>query len=1095
VGVTAGNTIESFDVSDFTGLTSLNVIQAVNVNVTAGEGTAVSVSGTTGDSTLTGGASQTVTSGTAVTASDSVGAVAVSGVTGDISIDDGTSVTVTDAGGSNNITIGHNAGPSGAVIVNDTNLSKGDIKVDGGTDVTITAASANGGTVVVGGTEAPSGVTSITVTGTKYVADANTATTLGIVQATGGTAVTVDVTATSSAAAAAKGTTNTNLAVTQGAITVTGDKHTTTVTVSQDADVTAVNYKAATAATAGVQQVDTVTFVAMLANDTMTVGGLIFTASVDLTAAQVASAFANLDAGATQGSAAASLGTYSGAFGDYTTGAASSSKVTATAVDAVTGNTAITVTDTTVKDNVSSANTTEGLTAVKAVAAVDGVMGITAGLVNIDGTIANADDVLTTVSIDGYGGTSQVVSDALTSLTLANSNNGLIVYNAEAETLALSLNNIGTGSTINLDSGGKTYTALNITTTGTASDVTLTAAAVETLTVAGTKTLDLTGATLTALETVTVSGSAGLTIDASGANVTSVSTEATTGDSTITVDADKATFTGGNGKDTVTLSSTTVDKAVSLGGGDDSLTLATGTTAVTSTLSGGLGTDTLVMAAADAATLSGSTAFGAKIDGFEKLSLGQAAGAVSIDLANLDGINYVISAGGAAGTAGSRETFTLSANAFTEVGSDTTATFDGYTYTYIASNYSAYGSAFFFAGNYNSNAISPSYALIGSKNNDMLFEATSAGNKTDVTSADFVVNAGTADTGTLSFTVSGVTDGTAATAGGALTLTNMANAGTLELTDAATSTTVTMTDATGAADSFNIITKVSGTDLDFGTVDVQDVETVIITATDTSTKASIELATLELVGDAKTVVVTGNADLTLTSAITALKTVDASGLTGNLTFSSSVASATITGGDGDDAITGSGSSQHLTGGDGDDNINGTANGQIVSGGDGDDSITGSGDNQTISGGDGDDSITATGDSQVLTGGAGDDLFSFSSATSTLNHYATITDLQVGDKIGFDAATIFNADAIAMASTASFTDYANEAIRTSSDGEVSWFQYGGDTYAVENVAIGGGASPNDEDTFTNGADVIVRITGLVDLSDSSFSSAQNSLMVV
>jgi len=81
----------------------------------------------------------------------------------------------------------------------------------------------------------------------------------------------------------------------------------------------------------------------------------------------------------------------------------------------------------------------------------------------------------------------------------------------------------------------------------------------------------------------------------------------------------------------------------------------------------------------------------------------------------------------------------------------------------------------------------------------------------------------------------------------------------------------------------------------------------------------------------------------------------------------------------------------------------------------------------------------------------------------------------------------------MASTASFTDYANEAIRTSSDGEVSWFQYDGNTYAVENVAIGGAQSP--EVTFTNGSDVIVRITGLVDLSDSSFSSAQSSLMVV
>jgi S-layer protein len=272
------------------------------------------------------------------------------------------------------------------------------------------------------------------------------------------------------------------------------------------------------------------------------------------------------------------------------------------------------------------------------------------------------------------------------------------------------------------------------------------------------------------------------------------------------------------------------------------------------------------------------------------------------------------------------------------------------------------------------------------------------------------------------------------------------------------------------------------------------VETVTITATDTSTKASIELATLELVGDAKTVVVTGNADLTLTSAITALKTVDASGLTGNLTFTSGVAGATITGGDGDDTIAGTGNSQRLAGGDGDDYITASGAGLTISGDDGDDEFYVIGDNQTISAGDGDDVIYSYGDSAILTGGAGDDLFDID-YNSTLNHYATITDLQVGDKVGFHAATIFHADAIAMASTASFTDYANEAIRTSSDGEVSWFQYGGDTYAVENVAIGGGASPNDEDTFTNGADVIVRITGLVDLSDSSFSSAQNSLMVV
>ena len=1016
----------AFDVSGFTGVNNLNVTQGNNVYVMAGGTTAVSVAGADGSVTVGGGST----------------------------------VAVTSAVVNNEITVGADGSSTGAVSVTHTELAGGSIMVNGGTAVTISASGIddhgqqNGG-IKVGNAAAPTGAVSITAASAATNGDASFGMlSLGGIEVTGGSSVTVTQSVTAGTGVATKADTANVLA--QADITINGDSKTTSVTVTQAADAAG---KTAVAAVAGVKQVDTVTFIALASGESVEVGGLTFTAAKSLTAAQVSAAFANLSAGATGGSAAASSGLYSGVFGDYTTGtvttANSVSTVTATAVTAATGSNPILVQDQS-KNNITSANTTKGVTAVDA---VTGQLKIAAGTVKIDGTITGT-DVLATVSLDGYGAGSTIESDALTTLTLANSVNDLTVTNAKATTLALNVNNIVQDAVaLDLDNGGnnKTYTTLNITTSGKDSTVNLTADKVATLTVAGDKALDLSVATLGALKTVTVSGAAGLTLDASGANVTAVSTAATTGNSTLTVDADKATFTGGNGKDTVTLSATTVDKAVSLGGGDDSLTLAAGTTAISTTVDGGNGTDTLAMDAADAAALS-TADVSDELAGFEKLSLGQAATAVSIDLANLDGINYVISAGGAAGSAGNRETFILSAPGFTEIGNDTTVTFDGYTYTYIASSYSPYGSAFFFAGNYNTNAISPSYALIGTANNSMIFEATSDGNKTDVTSADFVVNAGTTDTGILSFTVSGVTDGTAASAGGELTLTKMANAGTLELTGAATSTTVTMTDATGTADSFNIITKVSTADLDFGTVDVQDVETVNITATDTNTKAAINLATLELVGDAKTVVVTGNGDITLTSAITALKTVDASALTGDFTFSSAVNSATVTGGAGDDLITGTGNSQILTGGLGDD------------------------------------TLVVQGNLARLTGGVGKDVFDVGAATSTVNSYATITDLAAGDAIKLSAAALeFASSAVALADTASFQDYANAAIAATDDGEVSWFQFAGNTYVVENVAIQNSNAP--EVTFTNGQDIVVRITGLVDLSTSGFNTTQNALLVV
>ena len=71
-------------------------------------------------------------------------------------------------------------------------------------------------------------------------------------------------------------------------------------------------------------------------------------------------------------------------------------------------------------------------------------------------------------------------------------------------------------------------------------------------------------------------------------------------------------------------------------------------------------------------------------------------------------------------------------------------------------------------------------------------------------------------------------------------------------------------------------------------------------------------------------------------------------------------------------------------------------------------------------------------------------------------------------------------------TAVFQDYANQAISTTDTGDVAWFQFGGNTYIVSNAS-------NNASSFQNGTDIIVRISGLVDLSKSAFSSSSDRLV--
>ncbi|WP_142811804.1 hypothetical protein [Tepidiphilus olei] len=962
--------------------------------------------------------------------------VSVSGVTGNISIDGGKNVTVTDATKDNSITIGATTAPAGAITVTDSNQGEGTIAIDGGTDVTVTASSkTDSGAITIGEHTAPTGAVSVT---SNLSSDGTAPISQDDITIKGGKTVTVNSNLTVNATKVA---TNTHIF---GDVAVNSDGNTTDVTVTQKATVTEFTKPG----TPMVPATQTLTFKPMAKGDTVTVAGLTFTATRALTAEQVAAAFANLTAGGdtqTPGGPTAN-GYYTGTLSSsWTSGPASGNTVVFTAAAHNTGE--MTVTEGTVDPTSTYVAGTEGSPAVTSTNTV------TYGAVTINDKSGAAS--IKTITLDGYGSATLGSSgslDALTTLNLANSH-GTATVKTSAATLGLTVNNIQNAVTLT-DTSLKT---LKVTATGADSAFALSADA-ETLAVSGDKMLDIhDGSSLNHLKTVTVSGSAGLNIDASGSTVTSVNTTGTTGTVIAKIDASKATYTGGDGVDNVTLTSATVAKNITLGGGDDQLTLASGTnsvTNITATIDGGTGTNTLAMDAADAEALSATSAFNAKIANFQKLSLGQVASGVqnTVNLANMDDIKYVISAG-TADTA-QEATIVLTAaeegeNAGFANGAIISVKINGVTFSYTVSG-----------GAKTLNQIGG--ALANAINEDTLYDATytDGTNTIVITAADpgraFVVS-------DYSFTSDEndelITAAITQTTKSQLTLTNMLDGGTLELTGAGTGAVVVMKDATGDADSFNIITKVASDDLIHGTVTVAGVETINITATDTVPvvlgNASIQTSTLYLNADAATKVnVTGNANLDLRLQNSPEVTlVDASkGFSGELTFIASLNDLVVKGGTGAD---------HLTA---------NADGVKLYGGDGDDILT----------------VTAGADTVRLNGGSGNDTFVIAGAASTLNTYVVIEGVNAGDVIDMNlvGGNSFKQSKIVLSEGADETllAYANKAMADLAAGEIGWFQRGNNTFIVLD------AGDDSTSSFVEGEDVIVMITGLVDLSKASFNTS-------
>ena len=397
---------------------------------------------------------------------------------------------------------------------------------------------------------------------------------------------------------------------------------------------------------------------------------------------------------------------------------------------------------------------------------------------------------------------------------------------------------------------------------------------------------------------------------------------------------------------------------------------------------------------------------------------------------------------------------------------------------------------------------------------------------------------------TIDLSVLGSFNDVTTSGGNGLTLSNIVSDGSLTLNGAGTAYTLGNSAFTaGTSDVINLnLTDGSGSAVAFaGTgITASGVETFNIAVADTQdTPSGTFNDSVTLLGNsAKTITVTGNAGLTLTATDTAATTVDASGITlGGFTWTSGALAAaatikgsatgtntidasaatggavTYTGGTGNDSFTAtngkaniitlgdgtnsatvSSGNNTITGGSGADTVIATTGNNIVSLGNGANSFTASSGNNTYTGGTGVDTVTVGGGQNSLTLGTGADVVNITSAGANVNSYTNITDAHSGLSITFsDKGTeTFDTNEVDLAGTAVFQDYANAVVQqagnASVNGAFGWFQFGGDTYLVESRHDGSGNNAS----FVNGTDMIIKLSGLVDLSDATLSGATLTL---
>jgi len=376
-----------------------------------------------------------------------------------------------------------------------------------------------------------------------------------------------------------------------------------------------------------------------------------------------------------------------------------------------------------------------------------------------------------------------------------------------------------------------------------------------------------------------------------------------------------------------------------------------------------------------------------------------------------------------------------------------------------------------FSGGDGNDTVAISLMTVGNASKFTSFETVGL----DATSGsrDVSIVAGATGLSLLATAASGstVTYTGATTAQGLTVGTNMAGATGTLLLDFGSAVTA------GTADAYTItfagtgttLATASATDIKASKVTIDGIEAVsLVSGGSGYTNNTIELKdtsakTLTITGSQATGITFGSGyfggDASTTTSTAGVSSIDASALTGKLTINTTNvrtanAGLSVKGGTNDDAITIANQASNVGG------------------------------RVTVDAGTGDDTITTSTSAATLTGGAGKDTFKVSNTVATSAYltapvYTTITDYAAGDTIqmGTTSVVALKTVGVERVSTAiSLEDaIAKAVVGNSTAGTVVWFAYGSDTFLV-NDATGNGA--------LDSADIIVKLTGLVDLTAAS-----------
>ncbi|NDE53483.1 MAG: hypothetical protein EB069_02635 [Actinobacteria bacterium] len=851
-----------------------------------------------------------------------------------------------------------------------------------------------------------------------------------------------------------------------------------------------------------------VKFTSLAGGQSVTVGGYKFTATANgASATDVANAFANLKNGSATGSSSLSGWSTGAASGDTVTFTASTPKANVTDLAASVANAtspaAPFVAASDLVDAVGS-STNAGLygTPTTGLGGLAGNHGIANGAVVI--TDVNALSVsdagkISNVKLNNFG-TASVESSALSTIDLSGRGTSFSSGIGQLSTPTLSaqtlkLTGVSVSGEVTLASSAKSILVETSVATNQIAGKT-NAAGATSVVITGNAALTLASSVTSATATggLVADLATSLTINNSAATVLGLDTKLASSASISNMGTGSVTirkalestqsYTGGSGNDTISVTGPTT-KAISLGDGSDFLTYSGSSVGTGGSIDGGPGTDTLRMSAFNASTSNASadTAFSKMVTNFERLSLTGASGQ-TVDLKALGNYGYVsIDTDPSTGTTVLDNFVSGGTLALNVAGTGyeirnavafTASSADSVTINLTAPEAGRNFGSVALLGVESANIVTTN-SSVGSSVNSVLASLTLTGTALTTVTASGNYGLTLTLTGTTpsKLDASGISQGSVSLVGGAYTWADSAQTISPVVIGSATrKNTVDLSESTAAV----VYNGGSGQD---------------IVNLGTSTKAhTINLGNGGTSSAQQAVNGTGDANVKVFGG-TGIDSIRLSG-SGDMSVTGGGGNDTIVLGSGRNLVELGAGSSTVTVGSGANVINALQSGQ-----------------QTINL----NGAATTGKNTVnLLSDLGDaDLVRVGSSTAA-SVFTTITGLTVGDKLGLNGTaavwdwsgvngTPLSATGLFSLPTgltgvfgldsgvSSFTDFINAAFEgtgTSTSPRVSYFTFGGNTFVTANY---------DGPGFTPNLDVVVRLTGIYDLTTATLDSSSFTTLTI